>query len=110
MLSYLSWPFVLLPSQNVLTDLSHTKVQLETTAFDIQSFISDYAQDLSPNQSRQLLRLLNTTQKCFLDVQELVTSEVVRLETLLQLEQELGHQKVCFLVELPSLFYLISKY
>ncbi|XP_017452264.1 dystonin isoform X7 [Rattus norvegicus] len=80
--------------KNVLTDLSHTKVQLETTAFDIQSFISDYAQDLSPNQSRQLLRLLNTTQKCFLDVQELVTSEVVRLETLLQLEQELGHQKV----------------
>ncbi|XP_032756786.1 dystonin isoform X2 [Rattus rattus] len=80
--------------KNVLTDLSHTKVQLETTAFDIQSFISDYAQDLSPNQSRQLLRLLNTTQKCFLDMQELVTSEVVRLETLLQLEQELGHQKV----------------
>ncbi|XP_076771221.1 dystonin isoform X4 [Arvicanthis niloticus] len=80
--------------KNVLTDLSHTKMQLETTAFDVQSFISDYAQDLSPNQSRQLLRLLNTTQKCFLDLQELVTTEADRLEALLQFEQELGHQKV----------------
>ncbi|XP_031222960.1 dystonin isoform X6 [Mastomys coucha] len=80
--------------KNVLTDLSHTKMQLETTAFDVQSFISDHAQDLSPNQSRQLLRLLNTTQKCFLDLQELVTTEADRLEALLQLEQGLGHQKV----------------
>ncbi|XP_036023908.1 dystonin isoform X4 [Onychomys torridus] len=80
--------------KDVLRDLTHTKVQLETAAFDIQSFISDHAQDLSPSQSRQLLRLLNTTQKCFLDVQELVTTEADRLETHLQLEQELGHQKV----------------
>ncbi|XP_017170178.1 dystonin isoform X9 [Mus musculus] len=80
--------------KNVLADLSHTKMQLETTAFDVQSFISDYAQDLSPSQSRQLLRLLNTTQKGFLDLQELVTTEADRLEALLQLEQELGHQKV----------------
>lgn len=94
-LTYLSWQLVLLSSQNVLTDLSHTKMQLETTAFDVQSFISDHAQDLSPNQSRQLLRLLNTTQKCFLDLQELVTTEADRLEALLQLEQGLGHQKVC---------------
>lgn len=79
----------------MLRDLTHTKVQLETTAFDIQSFISDYAQDLSPSQSRQLLRLLNTTQKGFLDVQELVTTEAGRLETRLHREQELGHQKVC---------------
>nr|XP_048286368.1 dystonin isoform X17 [Myodes glareolus] len=80
--------------KDVLRDLTHTKVQLETTAFDIQSFISDYAQDLSPSQSRQLLRLLNTTQKGFLDVQELVTTEAGRLETRLHREQELGHQKV----------------
>ncbi|XP_076414541.1 dystonin isoform X9 [Peromyscus maniculatus bairdii] len=80
--------------KDVLRDLTHTKAQLETAAFDIQSFISDHAQDLSPNQSRQLLRLLNTTQKCFLDVQELATTEADRLETHLHLEQELGHQKV----------------
>ncbi|XP_029394922.1 dystonin isoform X2 [Mus pahari] len=80
--------------KNVLADLSHTKMQLETTAFDVQSFISDYAQDLSPSQSRQLLRLLNTTQKGFLDLQELVVTAAEQLEALLQLEQELGHQKV----------------
>ncbi|KAF6364326.1 dystonin [Rhinolophus ferrumequinum] len=80
--------------KNVLKDLGHTKMQLETTAFDVQFFISEYAQDLSPNQSKQLLRLLNTTQKCFLDVQESVTTQVEHLETQLQLEQDLGDQKI----------------
>ncbi|XP_045354553.1 dystonin isoform X6 [Leopardus geoffroyi] len=80
--------------KNVLKDLGPTKVQLETTAFDVQFFISEYAQDLSPNQSKQLLRLLNTTQKCFLDVQESVTTQVERLETQLQLEQDLDDQKI----------------
>ncbi|KAM5285411.1 dystonin isoform 5-T5 [Hipposideros larvatus] len=80
--------------KNVLKDLGHTKMQLETTAFDVQFFISEYAQDLSPNQSKQLLRLLNTTQKCFLDVQESVTTQVEHLETQLQLEQDLGDQKM----------------
>ncbi|XP_046495526.1 dystonin isoform X4 [Equus quagga] len=80
--------------KNVLKDLGHTKMQLETTAFDVQFFISEYAQDLSPNQSKQLLRLLNTTQKCFLDVQESVTAQVERLETQLQLEQDLDDQKI----------------
>uniref|UniRef100_A0A8D2AWY6 Dystonin n=1 Tax=Sciurus vulgaris TaxID=55149 RepID=A0A8D2AWY6_SCIVU len=80
--------------KNVLKDLGHTKMQLETTAFDVQFFISEYAQDLSPNQSRQLLRLLNTTQKCFLDVQESATTHVQHLETQLQLEQDLDDQKI----------------
>nr|XP_019590194.1 PREDICTED: dystonin isoform X12 [Rhinolophus sinicus] len=80
--------------KNVLKDLGHTKMQLETTAFDVQFFISEYAQDLSPDQSKQLLRLLNTTQKCFLDVQESVTTQVEHLETQLQLEQDLGDQKM----------------
>ncbi|XP_021792442.2 dystonin isoform X10 [Papio anubis] len=80
--------------KNVLKDLGHTKMQLETTAFDVQFFISEYAQDLSPNQSKQLLRLLNTTQKCFLDVQESVTTQVERLETQLHLEQDLDDQKI----------------
>jgi len=81
--------------KNVLKDLGHTKVQLEATALDVQFFISECAQDLSPNQSKQLLRLLNTTQKCFLDVQESVTARVEHLETQLQLEQDLDDQKVC---------------
>ncbi|XP_078225561.1 dystonin isoform X8 [Callithrix jacchus] len=80
--------------KNVSKDLGHTKMQLETTAFDVQFFISEYAQDLSPNQSKQLLRLLNTTQKGFLDVQELVTTQLERLETQLHLEQDLDDQKI----------------
>ncbi|KAM6186014.1 dystonin isoform 2-T2 [Rhynchocyon petersi] len=80
--------------KNLLRDLGQTRMQLDITAFDVQFFISEYAQDLSPNQSRQLLRLLNTTQKCFLDVQESVTTHVNRLETRLQLEQDLDDQKI----------------
>ncbi|XP_054990231.1 dystonin isoform X8 [Sorex araneus] len=79
--------------KNVLKNLGHTKVQLETTAFDVQFFISECAQDLSPGQSKQLLRLLNSTQKCFLDVQESVSTQVAHLETQLQLEQDLDDQK-----------------
>ncbi|XP_073937961.1 dystonin isoform X28 [Castor canadensis] len=79
--------------KTVLKDLGHTKSQLETTAFDVQFFISEYAQVLSPCQSRQLLRLLNTTQKSFLDVQESAAAQVDLLETQLQLEQDLDDQK-----------------
>ncbi|KAL2791999.1 dystonin isoform 5 [Daubentonia madagascariensis] len=80
--------------KNVIKELGHTKMQLETTAFDVQFFISEYAQDLSPNQNKQLLGLLNTTQKCFLDVQESVATQVESLETQLQLEQDLDDQKI----------------
>ncbi|XP_075859391.1 dystonin isoform X17 [Microcebus murinus] len=80
--------------KNIIKELGHTKMQLETTAFDVQFFISEYAQDLSPNQNKQLLGLLNTTQKCFLDVQDSVTTQVERLETQLQLEQDLDDQKI----------------
>ncbi|XP_020954231.1 dystonin isoform X10 [Sus scrofa] len=80
--------------KNVLKDLGHTKTQLEATAFDVQFFISEHAQDLSPTQSRQLLNLLNTTQKGILDAQGSVAAQVERLEAQLQLEQELDHQKV----------------
>ncbi|XP_053237092.1 dystonin isoform X24 [Podarcis raffonei] len=71
-----------------------TKMQLESTALDIQFFISEHAQDLSPNQSKQLLRLLNTTQKRFQEMQETIRSQVDHFETLLQTEQVLVDQKV----------------
>ncbi|XP_062042284.1 LOW QUALITY PROTEIN: dystonin-like [Lepus europaeus] len=80
--------------KNVLKDLGQTKMQLETTAFDVQFFVSEHAQDLSPKQSKQLLRLLNATQKCFIDVQESVIAQVERVETQLQLEQDLDDQKI----------------
>ncbi|XP_010134365.1 PREDICTED: dystonin-like, partial [Buceros rhinoceros silvestris] len=79
--------------KNSAADLVCKKMQLESTAFDVQFFISEHAQDLSPNQSKQLLRLLNTTQKSFQEVQEAVTSQVESLEARLQAAQELGDQK-----------------
>nr|XP_047934760.1 dystonin-like isoform X4 [Anser cygnoides] len=84
--------------KNTAAELGCTKMQLESTAFDVQFFISEHAQDLSPNQSKQLLRLLNATQKSFQEVQEAITSQVKSLETQLQAAQELGDQKVCLSV------------
>uniref|UniRef100_A0A8B9TEL1 Dystonin n=1 Tax=Anas platyrhynchos TaxID=8839 RepID=A0A8B9TEL1_ANAPL len=84
--------------KNAAAELGCTKMQLESTAFDVQFFISEHAQDLSPNQSKQLLRLLNTTQKSFQEVQEAITSQVESLETQLKAAQELGDQKVCLSV------------
>lgn len=69
-------------------------MELETTAFDVQFFISEHAEVLSPNQSKQLLRLLNTTQKSFQEAQEAIISQVESLQTQLQAAQELGDQKV----------------
>ncbi|XP_062428873.1 dystonin isoform X5 [Rhea pennata] len=79
--------------KNTAAELGGTKMQLESTAFDVQFFISEHAQDLSPNQSKQLLRLLNATQKSFQEVQEAITSQMESLETQLQAAQELGDQK-----------------
>ncbi|XP_068266571.1 dystonin isoform X3 [Nyctibius grandis] len=79
--------------KNSAAELHCKKMELESTAFDVQFFISEHAQDLSPNQSKQLLRLLNSTQKSFQEVQEAITSQVESLETQLQAAQELGDQK-----------------
>uniref|UniRef100_A0A8C1LZL0 Dystonin n=1 Tax=Cyprinus carpio TaxID=7962 RepID=A0A8C1LZL0_CYPCA len=48
-------------------DLSGTRQLLEDAAFDIQNFISEHAQFLSPTHSRHLLRALSTTQRSFKD-------------------------------------------
>uniref|UniRef100_A0A8C8SX39 Microtubule actin crosslinking factor 1 n=1 Tax=Pelusios castaneus TaxID=367368 RepID=A0A8C8SX39_9SAUR len=68
--------------------LAHTKSELDATAFDIQFFISEHAQDLTPQQSRQLLRLLNELQKSFRDLSEHVAAQVEVLQVCLrQMEQ-----------------------
>ncbi|XP_048352795.1 dystonin isoform X18 [Sphaerodactylus townsendi] len=73
--------------------LGSRKVHLESTALDVQFFISEHAQDLSPNQSKQLLRLLNATQKRFQEMQETTKSQADHLETLIQTAQVLVDQK-----------------
>ncbi|POI31807.1 hypothetical protein CIB84_004441 [Bambusicola thoracicus] len=64
--------------------LADTKSQLDATAFDIQLLISEHAQDLSPQQSRQLLRLLNELQKAFRELAGRVTAQVEVLQVCLQ--------------------------
>ncbi|XP_074832544.1 microtubule-actin cross-linking factor 1 isoform X4 [Carettochelys insculpta] len=68
--------------------LAHTKSELDATAFDIQFFISEHAQDLTPQRSRQLLRQLNELQKSFRDLSERVVAQVEVLQVCLrQVEQ-----------------------
>uniref|UniRef100_A0A8C4YTE3 Microtubule actin crosslinking factor 1 n=1 Tax=Gopherus evgoodei TaxID=1825980 RepID=A0A8C4YTE3_9SAUR len=76
--------------QELKLTLAHTKSELDATAFDIQFFISEHAQDLTPQQSRQLLRLLNELQKSFRDLSERVAAEV----EVLQEQQAMRSQKL----------------
>ncbi|XP_032565807.1 microtubule-actin cross-linking factor 1 isoform X5 [Chiroxiphia lanceolata] len=73
--------------------LTDTKSQLDATAFDIQFFISEHAQDLTPQQSRQLLRLLNELQKAFRDLSERVTARVEVLQVCLQQAEQTDQVK-----------------
>ncbi|XP_040545815.1 microtubule-actin cross-linking factor 1 isoform X32 [Gallus gallus] len=73
--------------------LADTKSQLDTTAFDIQLLISEHAQDLSPQQSRQLLRLLNELQKAFRELAGRVTAQVEVLQVCLQQAEQTDQVK-----------------
>ncbi|XP_018121017.1 dystonin isoform X4 [Xenopus laevis] len=75
------------------THVSEKKMELETTAFDIQFFISEHAQDLSAIQSKQLLRLLNTTQRSFQEAHKKIASQIESLKSALVAAQDLSDQK-----------------
>ncbi|XP_066552919.1 dystonin isoform X4 [Amia ocellicauda] len=74
-------------------NLSVTQQQLETTAFDVQFFISENAQDLSPTQSRQLLKSLSATQRLFKDLMEKVSTQRHTLNLHLEIRQDLSNLK-----------------
>uniref|UniRef100_H3AVM2 Microtubule actin crosslinking factor 1 n=1 Tax=Latimeria chalumnae TaxID=7897 RepID=H3AVM2_LATCH len=86
--------FLVSNSVELKDPLSNAKSQLDSSAFAIQFFISEHAQDLTPQQSRQLLRLLNELQRSFRELSESVAarSEVLRVK--LQEEEKAQHQKV----------------
>ncbi|NXA50251.1 MACF1 factor, partial [Nothocercus julius] len=73
--------------------LADTKSELDATAFDIQFLISEHAQDLTPQQSRQLLRLLNELQKAFRELSERVTAQVEVLQVCLQQAEQTDQVK-----------------
>ncbi|GCC28901.1 hypothetical protein chiPu_0007335 [Chiloscyllium punctatum] len=76
--------------EKTLTDL---KIQLDTTAFDIQFFVSEHAVDFSPQENRKLLKHLNSTQTLFKSVMERLTVQVEALNLQLQTRLELDDQK-----------------
>lgn len=82
------------PVQELKKPLADTKAELDATAFDIQLLISEHAQDLTPQQSRQLLRLLNELQKAFRDLSERVTARVEVLQVCLQQVEQTDQVKV----------------
>ncbi|XP_042296316.1 microtubule-actin cross-linking factor 1 isoform X3 [Sceloporus undulatus] len=78
--------------------LADTKSQLDAAAFDIQVFISEHAQDLTPEQSRRLLRLLNELQSSFRELSERLATRTEVLQVCLQqaeqTDQTLQEQQV----------------
>uniref|UniRef100_F6YYH0 Microtubule actin crosslinking factor 1 n=1 Tax=Ornithorhynchus anatinus TaxID=9258 RepID=F6YYH0_ORNAN len=73
-----------LSPQDLKEPLSERKSQLDTLAFDIQFFISEHAQDLTPQQSRQLLRLLNELQRSSRELWERASAQSGALHARLQ--------------------------
>uniref|UniRef100_A0A673MFR7 Dystonin n=1 Tax=Sinocyclocheilus rhinocerous TaxID=307959 RepID=A0A673MFR7_9TELE len=80
--------------QDIEKDLSGTRQLLEDAAFDIQNFISEHAQFLSPTDSRHLLRALSTTQRSFKELMDRVFTQRQALEIQLEIcEDETQQQK-----------------
>ncbi|XP_038830544.1 dystonin [Salvelinus namaycush] len=75
------------------TNLSGTHRHLEDTAFDIQYFISEHAQFLSPAQSRHLLKSLSATQRAFKEQTERVAKQRRTLERHLEIREDESQQK-----------------
>ncbi|XP_067862599.1 microtubule-actin cross-linking factor 1 isoform X4 [Heptranchias perlo] len=73
--------------------LSHTKADIDDAAFDIQFFISERAQDLTPQQSRQLLRLLNELQRSFREISEKIVARTEALDLHLQDKESVESKK-----------------
>ncbi|MGH0143205.1 UNVERIFIED_CONTAM: hypothetical protein FKN15_078200 [Acipenser sinensis] len=80
-------------SEDLDKALSITKKQLDATAFDVQYFISEHAQDLSPTQSKLLLKSLNAAQKSFKELMEVVLTQQDTLTLHLEIKQDLSNQK-----------------
>uniref|UniRef100_A0A3P8YZI6 Dystonin n=1 Tax=Esox lucius TaxID=8010 RepID=A0A3P8YZI6_ESOLU len=80
-------------SQDMDSSLSGSYRKLEDTAFDIQLFISEHAQFLSPAQSSQLLKSLTATQRTFKEQKEKLANQRHTLERHLAIREEECQQK-----------------
>uniref|UniRef100_A0A672SR38 Dystonin n=1 Tax=Sinocyclocheilus grahami TaxID=75366 RepID=A0A672SR38_SINGR len=78
----------------VKKDLSGTRQLLEDAAFDIQNFISEHAQFLSPTDSRHLLRALSTTQRSFKELMDRAFTQRQTLEIQLEICEDETQQEL----------------
>lgn len=74
--------------------MAERKSQLDALAFDIQFFVSEHAQDLSPEQNQQMLRLLNEVQRSFQDLVEQTAAQTKALQGHLQQMEQAAQVKV----------------
>lgn len=75
--------------------LRAARLRLEDATFDIQCFISEHAQFLSPAQSSLLLKLLSTTQRAVRDQTEKLATQRSTLDVLLDTREKENQEKVC---------------
>ncbi|XP_026529527.1 microtubule-actin cross-linking factor 1 isoform X2 [Notechis scutatus] len=92
-----SWTPYLQRCKELTKPLTETKTQLDETASNTQFFISEHVQDLNPEQSGQLLRLLNDLQRSFRELLERVTPHTEVLQTLQEQQAIRDHklQEMC---------------
>ncbi len=80
--------------QDIEKDVTGTRQLLEDAAFDIQNFISEHAQFLSPTHSRHLLRALSATQRSFKELMDRVFTQRQSLEVQLKIREDETQQQV----------------
>ncbi|XP_071336943.1 dystonin isoform X4 [Trachinotus anak] len=73
--------------------LKDAKLKLEDLTFDIQCFISEHAQFLSPAQSSYLLKSLSSTQRAFRDQTERLVTQRNTLDVLLDTRERENQDK-----------------
>ncbi|XP_044068897.1 dystonin isoform X6 [Siniperca chuatsi] len=73
--------------------LKEARLKLEDITFDIQCFISEHAQFLSPAQSSYLLKFLSTTQRAFRDQTEKLVTQRSALDVLLDTRDREDQEK-----------------
>lgn len=71
-----------------------TRLKFEDVTFDIQCFISEHAQFLSPAQSSYLLKFLTSTQRTFRDQTEKLTTQRSALDARLDAKEKENQEEV----------------
>ncbi|XP_076019188.1 dystonin isoform X10 [Genypterus blacodes] len=70
------------------------RVKLEDVSFDIQCFVSENAQFLSPAQTKHLLKELSVIHRAFRELTERLVTQRCSLETLLQTRERESQEKL----------------